>query len=272
MDNLKQCHRVHVFFSKIFKCDFKNIPIIIQKSDFFHGKFENGQIIINDRLLSQEKRKTLFRVLIHEFTHAKQYIKSKTELKISIEDYEREALNNEKSYFRYYHDFRDFLEGRLHKNEFLHTQRPLCNSNKIDFFPTLYSLGIEIEIHGIIVGTVTQIGSYGYIQFSIPRVTYDSKSHPVNVPGNDVGCDIPILQIHEIDFILKITLDHASMSFKNSSGGISEYSYSCFELVTTPLRYRQPPQAIVNRMKRMIALTAEIISSTADTSFLQINI
>ena len=52
MDNLKQCHRVHVFFSKIFKCDFKNTPIIIQKSDFFLGKFENGQIFINDRLLS----------------------------------------------------------------------------------------------------------------------------------------------------------------------------------------------------------------------------
>ena len=160
------------------------------------------------------------------------------------------------------------MEGRLHKNEFMNTQIPLFKSNKIDFFPTLYSLGIEIEIeiHGIIVGTVTQIGSYGYIQFSNPRATRDSQSNSViNVPSNDIGYDIPILEIHEIDFILKITLDHASMSFKNSSGSISEYSYSCFELVTTPLRYRQPPQAVVNRMKRMIALTTEIISSTADT-------
>ena len=223
----------------------------------------------------------LFKVLVHEITHAKQYfeyLKSKDIL--SKEDYEKEAYLNEEKYASKFEKFKHYLESQetiepISKelsDNIINYEPPLAL--KDGAFPSLYSLGIEIELHGICVGRTKTIKGYSFIQFSDDRTQniFTKEAHEstattktITIPGNDVGYDIPILKIKESDFTLDITLDHASINL-----GRSEITYSCFELVTTPLLYRSPSSTLLRLMKHTLALTAEIISNTAD-NFLYTN-
>lgn len=273
MDICKKIKVIKSFFSKIFGNDVHTLIIIPSKREKCLGTFQDGKIFIKKELL-QRKSFLLFKVLVHEMTHALQYFNYlKSNKLFSREDYEKEAQLNEKKLALEFNNFKSYLES--HEKTELNSEIALAHSHLVPAhsfqkiaFPTLHSLGIEIELHGICVGSLRTIMNYSFIQFSDDRNQniYTKEAHEatattktITIPGNDVGYDIPILKIKESEFTLDITLDHASISL-----GSNEITYSCFELVTTPLLYRSPSSTLLRLMKHTLALTAEIISNTAD--------